>query len=310
MKTIREVLEYLLFLMVKMFVFILPRPVCLSWGRMVGSLAYFFDKKHRLIAQGNLKTAFAPQISTQFLRKTSLECFQNFGQVVVDTLKFSFLSHRKKSRILAVEGEKNLDQALNQGRGVLLFSAHYGNWEIASFFFSQKGKLKVIARPLDNKLLDKQLQKIRKNLGSEVISKYQATRPILHSLGAKEMVAFLIDQNVLHSQAVFVDFFGKKAATTPSLATFFSRTRAPLVPAFCYPLSSDRYVLKIHPPVHVSQKGHPEDVLKITQICTKIIEAQIRKNPNYWFWFHRRWKTRPEGEDKDRQSSEVHQIQS
>jgi KDO2-lipid IV(A) lauroyltransferase len=108
----------------------------------------------------------------------------------------------------------------------------------------------------------------------------------------------LIDQNVLRQQAVFVDFFGKKAATTPSLASFSLRTKAPLIPIFCYPTSSHAYHLKIFSPLSTTLGGnYHQEVLKITQICTKIIETQIRKNPDYWFWFHNRWKTRPEEEE-------------
>ena len=148
-----------------------------------------------------------------------------------------------------------------------------------------------------NKLLEAQLLKLRESLGTKVIYKRQATKQILHSLRENSMIALLIDQNVLKSQAVFVDFFGKKAATTPSLAAFFLRTRAPLLPVFCHPTSSHMYQLKIFPPLKISlEEDYDQDILKITQICTMIIEDQIRKNPSYWLWFHNRWKTRPEGE--------------
>lgn len=300
MASIKDLSEFLLFQKIKIFVSILPRPFCLFWGRSLGLLFYLLDKKHRMITQSNLKTAFGPDFSPRLLKRISLNCFMNFGQVIFDILKFSRLSEEEKNRIVVIEGEDNLKKALRKGKGVLLFTAHYGNWEIGSYFFSKKGNFNVIARPLDNKLLEKEILKLRTNLGAKIIYKHQATKHILHSLRAKEMVAFLIDQNVLRSQALFVDFFGKKAATTPSLAAFFLKTKSPLLPAFCYPLSSYGYYLKICEPLEISLEGnHDQNMLKITQICTNIIENQIRKNPNYWFWFHKRWKTRPYGETKD-----------
>lgn len=300
MVSIKDLSELLLFQKIKIFVSILPRPFCLFWGRIIGLLFYWLDKKHRKIAQSNLKIAFGPDLSPRFRKRISRNCFKHFGEVIIDILKFSRLSDEKKNRILDVEGEDNLKEALRKGKGVLLFTAHYGNWEIGSFFFSKKGNLNVIARPLDNTLLEKEILKLRANFGAKIIYKHRAAKHILYSLRAKEMVALLIDQNVLRSQAVFVDFFGKKAATTPSLAAFFLKTRSPLLPAFCYPLSSHRYHLKIGKPLEISLEGdHNQNMLKITQICTKIIENQIRKDPNYWFWFHKRWKTRPEGETKD-----------
>ena len=300
MARIKDFLEFLFFQKIKIFVFLLPRSFCLFGGRFLGLLVYLLDKKHRLITQSNLKTAFGPELSRPLLKRISRHSFIHFGEVIIDILKFSRLKKERRNKILVIEGEQNLKKALRQGKGVLLFTAHYGNWEIGSFFLSKWGKLNVIARPLDNKLLEKEILKLRTKLGAKVIYKHQASKHIFRSLRAREMVALLIDQNVLRSQAVFVDFFGKKAATTPSLASFFLRTGSPLLPAFCYPLPSHKYHLKIDEPLEISLEGnHQRDVLKITQICTKIIENQIRKNPKYWFWFHKRWKTRPEGKTEE-----------
>ena len=170
---------------------------------------------------------------------------------------------------------------------------------MATALVSRIGKIFVIARPLDNRSLEDELGKIRKKLGATVIYKRQAARPILRALEENAMVAILIDQNVVRDQAVFVDFFGKAAATTPGLAVFFLKTGAPIVPVFCYPARGGRYSLKILPPVEVAVTGDADkDVLKITQLCTNIIQDQIRENPNYWLWFHNRWKTRPEEEEQ------------
>ncbi len=294
MVSLRHIAEFLFYQKIKILVYLLPRTVCLYSGRIIGWLVYLLDKKHRAIAFDNLKTAFGSEFSSRLLKRISRQCFMHFGQVFLDIIKFPSLREEKKKEVFVVEGKENLEKALQCGRGVLLFTAHYGNWEIGSSFLSWRGKLSVIARRLDNRILEKELLKLRTKLGARVIYKHQASKKILHSLRNKEMVAFLIDQNVLRSQAVFVDFFGKKAATTPSLAAFYLRTKSPLLPAFCYPLSLGRYQIEIHAPLEMLLVGdYDQDVLKITQRCTKIIENQIRKNPACWFWFHRRWKTRP-----------------
>jgi len=176
----------------------------------------------------------------------------------------------------------------------LLFTAHFGSWEIAPFLISQTAPLSVVARPLDNPYLEKKLAKLRQTFGSRVISKFEATRHILRALRSNEIVAILIDQNVIASEAVFVDFFKRKTATTPSLALFHLRTGAALIPAFCYPNSPSTYHLEILPPLDIPLTGDAEqDILTITQTCTQTIEAQVRKMPEYWLWFHDRWKTRP-----------------
>ena len=274
-----------------------PRKLCLFAGRILGLIFYYLDKRHRLIALTNLTAAFGPERTSAELKRTARESFIHFGEFLAEINKFPRLKEEKKSKLFLVEGEENLLEALSKEKGVLLFSAHYGNWEIAPYILTKKGKMSVVARPLDNKRLEAQLLKLRESLGTKVIYKHQATKQILQSLRENRMIALLIDQNVLKSQAVFVDFFGKKAATTPSLAAFFLRTRAPLLPVFCYPTSSHTYQLKIFPPLKISlEEDYDRDILKITQICTMIIEDQIRKNPSYWLWFHNRWKTRPEGE--------------
>jgi KDO2-lipid IV(A) lauroyltransferase len=114
-------------------------------------------------------------------------------------------------------------------------------------------------------------------LGARVISKYHASRNVLQALRRNEIVAILIDQNVLREESVFVDFFNKKASTTPGLAMFHLRTEATIIPAFCYPTRDNKYT----------------NILNITQACTKVIEEQIRARPESWLWFHDRWKSRP-----------------
>jgi KDO2-lipid IV(A) lauroyltransferase len=297
MTAFKRYTEFLFFQGIKLFFLLLPRKLSLGVGRILGLAVYSLDRRHRRIALSNLKTAFGSEFSASAQKDIARKSFIHFGKFLADFIKFNHFNDEKRDKLINAEGIENLNQAFEKGKGVLLFSGHYGSWEIAPYFLSRRVKFYVIARALDNDLLEKELLKMRANLGAEVIYKQQAAKRILQSLRAKEMVAVLIDQNVIRSQAVFVDFFGKAAATTPSLAAFFLRTQSPLVPVFCYPAPSNSYELKILKPPKINLTGdYEQDVLKITQICTKIIEAQIRRNPDYWLWFHQRWKTRPENE--------------
>lgn len=301
MAKIKDFSVYLLYRAIKFVFFIFPRNLCLLKGRILGLFFFYFDRKHRSIALSNLESALGKEAPRPALKKIARNSFMHFGEFLMDLIKLSCLKQEKKNNLMSIEGEENLQKALKEKKGVLLFSAHYGNWEVAPLIISQKGILNVIARPLDNKLLENELLKLRKSFGEKVIYKHMATRHILRALHANEIVAILIDQNVLPDEAVFVDFFGRLAATTPSLAAFYLRTESPVIPAFCYPTPSHGYRMKILKPLEISLTGdYSQDVLKITQLCTKIIEAQIRKKPDYWLWFHNRWKTRPEDEEKHR----------
>lgn len=293
-------MEYVIFKVLELPLFFLPRRISLSLGTLLGRLLYHSDKKHRQIAYANLNTALGIQLSENEIKKIAKSCFQHYGRAFVDIIKIHRMRRDDIHRLMIVEGEERLQKSLGLGRGVLLFSAHFGNWEIAPAYLSQKGMLNVIARPLDNSSLESELSGIRKGFGAKVIYKHRAVRSTLRALEANEMVAILIDQNVIRSQAVFVDFFGKPAATTPSLAAFFLKTRAPLIPVFCFPASHQKYYLQIQEPLKITLTGEEKiDVLKITQLCTKIIQNQIQKYPEFWFWFHNRWKTRPEKEKRN-----------
>ena len=110
----------------------------------------------------------------------------------------------------------------------------------------------------------------------------------------KLVVAILIDQNVRGEGGLFVDFFGRPASTTPALATLALKTESPVVPAFGIPLPDGRYLVRYLPEVPVERTGDTRaDIMALTQRCTRIIEDQIRAQPEYWVWMHRRWRTRP-----------------
>jgi KDO2-lipid IV(A) lauroyltransferase len=286
-----------LFISLRSLFSLLPRRLCLQAGASLGSFLFYADKKHRRIALANLDKALGRDLPPARRRGIARESFRNFGRVIADNVKWSALGKSRQSQLLTSEGADSIRRALDAGKGALLFSAHLGNWEVASRFLSSLGRLSVVARPLDNPLLEGELVRFRQSLGARVISKYQAARPILQALRRNEIVAVLVDQNVLRSQAVFVDFFGLPAATTPSLASFYLRTGAPLIPTFCYPTASSSYLIKVGRPLDIELSGDSErDVLKITQASTKIIEAEIRDHPGLWFWFHNRWKTRPDSQ--------------
>ncbi len=289
-----EFLIFCAFGAVQALFFILPRKACLGLGRLLGTALYRADRRHRELVLANLQTALGRECPPEERLRIARESFMMFGQVMADNVKWTHLSHRKRLRLLSLEGGENLLRALDEGRGVLLFSAHFGNWEAASLAVSRFSPLNVVARPLDSRVLERWLRRLRRSMGARVISKFQAAKPVLQALRRNEIVAILMDQNVLRSQAVFVDFFGRPAATTPALGSFHARVRCPLLPIFCHPSPSFSYVIKVGPPVRVELSGSlDEDVLKITRHCTKMIESEIRQNPSLWFWFHNRWKTRP-----------------
>jgi len=294
--------EYILYKLIRNFIAILPRRLCLLFGGLSGILFYFISRKHRKIALNNLDLAFGSQRPQKGKKRIARQSFINFGKTLFDIIKLSRMTLQKIEGMITVEGEEHLKKALDMGKGALLFSAHYGNWEIAPVFIRRFGSLSVIARKLDNPILEKELLSMRSHFGAKVIYKQLAFKHVLRVLRSREIIAILMDQNVLHDQAVFVDFFGKPAATTPGTALFYLRTDAPLLPVFCIPTAGRTYRLIFSPPLKIVKTGNLDrDVLAVTQASTTAIEKQIRKKPEFWLWFHNRWKSRPV--DGSRQNS-------
>jgi KDO2-lipid IV(A) lauroyltransferase len=292
-----DIAEFIACQAMSAFFVLTPRRLCLPLGHVLGILLFHLDGRHRRIALSNLKTAFGTELSERRRYAVARQSFVNFCRILIDVLKLAGWPRRRIEQILTVEGAENLRRAVGRGCGVLVFSGHFGNWEMLTNSLCGPAPVWAIARFLDNRLLEKRLSGFRTGLGAGIIYKEQAAREVVRALGRGDVVLIMIDQNVLRDLAVFVDFFGKPAGTTPALAAFHLRTGSAVLPAFCYPERGGRYRVKIFPALDFSAGGRGKhDVLKITQTCTKIIESQIRLFPENWLWFHDRWRSRPPGE--------------
>jgi KDO2-lipid IV(A) lauroyltransferase len=282
MSALGDAAGYTIYKAFALFVRLLPRPAVLALGRGLGRAAFRLDKRHRKIALDNLAVAFGREKTQAEREAIAKASFSNIGRTALDVIKLTGWPADRIRGLVDVEGGENLSQALRAGRGALVFTAHFGNWEISPSQFSELGAFSAVARHLDNPGIDRDLLRLRRRMGATIIDKFGAGRPILQALAKGGIVAIVVDQNVLRDQAAFVDFFGRPAATTPSLAAFHLKTGAPMVPFFCRPAGR-----------------RDADVLKTTQIYTKMIEHEIRREPGLWLWIHKRWNTRPADETKD-----------
>jgi KDO2-lipid IV(A) lauroyltransferase len=274
---------------------VLPRPLALGAGRILGRAAYVLIPARRRLALANVTLAYGDELTPRQRRRLVHRMFAHFGQTLVDTLLLPRLVRRGILDYVTHEGWEHLEAAMAKGKGALLFTAHFGNWEIGGLAQSARGiPLDVVGRPPSDPALGRRLEEMRQLTGSRFISKYKAIRPILQSLKEGRSVALVIDQNVSARHPVFVEFFGQPAATTPSLGMLALRTGAPVLPVFVYP-EGTRYRSVYDPPLDLPSTGDPErDVAEITAQATRIIEAKIRQHPHLWLWMHNRWQRRLE----------------
>ena len=273
---------------------VLPRGALLSLGAAFGALAGRLDRRHTAIARGNLREAFGDDLKEAERERVMRACWRHFGRITFDALAFPQLDQRALGSILKVVGLENAREALAYGRGLLVFSAHYGHWEAGAVAMGLLGiPFAVIARPLDNPVLDRRLEKLRSRSGNAVIPKRRAVRETMRALARGAGVAILIDQDA-GADGVFVPYFGRLASTTPTLALLALRTEAPIVPVFARVEADGTITVHIEPVVPSRPSDDRDaDVRRLTADCTRIVERWARENPEQWLWMHRRWKTRP-----------------
>ena len=271
---------------------VLPMSAVRVCGGALGRAVYVVDVFHRRIALTNLASAF-PMRSAAERRAIARTMFAHFGRLLLELMKFGTLSESQMRELMDVEGGERVQQAYQQGRGVLYFTGHFGYWEMQAIAHPLHLRpVSVLARPLDNPYLHEMLERIRTCTGNGVIYRQGAIRKVMRELAANRGVAFLIDQHLHSADAVYVDFFDRPAATTSALAALALRTGAPVIPVFALPLPGGRYRFIYERPVPAPKEESPDAVREFTQRCTDVLEMYVRRDPALWLWMHRRWRDR------------------
>ena len=266
-------------------------------GCALGRLAYYFSSRRIQIALINLDIAFGDSKSTEE-KKQIIQ--KSFMRMVTSGLQVLWLNHDTENRIYQLFPEKPrgldiLSECLQRNKGAFFLVAHYGNWEAMGIYL---GYLRImhlhsIVRRLDNPYLDKSTQAFRTCSGNGTFYRDDSPLKIVRALKNNSCVAVMMDQNTALG-GVFVDFFGKKAATPRSVALLSYKLDTPILPLFVHPQENGTYSIEIKSELKLEKTGDKEtDILDWTLECQSNLESVIRQHPENWMWIHRRWKTRP-----------------
>jgi Kdo2-lipid IVA lauroyltransferase/acyltransferase len=246
----------------------------------------------RRVAMRNLELAYPQKTPAE---RTAIvdEVFQSIGRLLYAFARFPRMNRENISQWIRYDGLEHFLDAKKSGHGVLFATAHLGNWELSAFAHGLLTEpMNVVIRPLDNPAVDHLVEQRRQLSGNKLIEKWDGARAILRALQQNEAVGILIDQNTSLQEGVFVNFFGVPACSNTAFAKIAHRTGARVIPGFALWLEEEqRYVLRFYPPLEIT--GDPADD---TQRLHAILEEVIREFPGQWLWIHRRWKTRPPGE--------------
>ena len=219
--------------------------------------------------------------------------FRSIARLLAAFARLPRLTPQNITELIRYDGLDNFMTPLKRGRGVLVATAHLGNWELSAFSHAwMTAPMNIVVRPLDNPKIDALVERYRARSGNHIIEKNDAARGILRALQSGEAVGILIDQNTTLDQGVFIDFFGQKACAGTAFAKLAHHSGAAVVPGFAlWSEEERRYVLRFYPEVPMSGDG-AEDTRRVQAQ----LESVIREYPDQWLWIHRRWKTRPPGE--------------
>lgn len=246
------------------------------------------------MAETNLSFAFPAWDASQ--RKRVIDgVFRSIARLLLTMARFPDINPQNVHGWIRYQDVENYLRAKELGRGVLVATAHLGNWELSAYAHALMTEpMHVMVRPLDNLKIDRLVESLRAASGNRLIQKSDAARAVLKALRANEAVGILADQNTSAAEGVFVDFFGRKACANSGFVKLAYRSGAPVIPGFAiWDQTSGQYVLRFYPEIEMSG-----DVETDTQRIHSFFEKVIREYPDQWMWIHRRWKTRPAGEKR------------
>jgi len=262
-----------------------------SLGKVIGDLLRLLSKKRKNITLKNLANAF-PEKSNDWIYDILIRSYRNLGIVLIEVLTMKYLNEKEIRKYVKFENLDLITETYHRGNGLILLSAHFGNWEFAAFtagFFTGI-PLKIIVKEQQNTIADRILNKYREMAGNEVIYMDKAARKIVNSLLNKECLAILADQRATKDKDVYVDFFGTPAATYEAPAALALKYNVPIIYGFSVRNSDGSYTIKLKELKYDDLNNDRESIKILTQRHVKALEDAIREHPELWTWQHNRWK--------------------
>ncbi len=262
---------------------IIPRLFLPFMGKSLGDIVYCLSIHRKALARANLSFALGKD-----KRKLARQVFQNLGMNLVEFLSLPRFTRDELKNFCLLKGKGHLVEALKEGKGAILLTAHLGNWELIGTRLALEGfQIMSPARPQE--FFERYIERIRKSSGYRILPVYKGLTPLLLFLKKGGIVCVLSDQNQLLG-GVRVPFFGVCVSTPPGVAILALRSGAPVLPIFDVRVGR-HHIIHIQPPLPLIKKGNfRQDVVSNTAMFNKVIEEWVRRYPKQWLWLHNRWR--------------------
>jgi len=294
---LRHRIEYLAYRLAVGVLRFAPERLSLLFGEGLGWVAGVCFRIRRRTVDEHLRKAFPGQ-DAKWRRSVAIASFRHLGRESVATFRLGGMDAAEIRERTEVVGFEALEEAASEGKGVIVVTGHFGNWEIGGASIPARGiPMDVVAQRQRNPLFDVDLNANRSRLGMTVIERREAPKRVLRALREGRVVGIVGDQNVRHG-GVFVDFLGRPASTARGAALFALRTGSPIFLGIArrMPGFPQRFRVTFESVEFTPSGEMEEDVLRLTEAHTRHLERQVKETPEQYFWQHRRWKTRPPGE--------------
>ncbi len=269
-----------------------PYPINIKIGKSFGHLLYLVEKRRSAIARKNLALCL-PELSNAEREEIALSAFRNFGASIFETAMSWWANPKKLAKLVEYEGKEHLERALAQNKGVLLLGAHFSLIDLPGVLLNQVHPVYAIYRNQTNLVFNHFMIKAR-NRNLRGIIPHTSMRSAAKTIKQGNIVWYAPDQDMGIDHSVFADFFGHPAATLISTGKLARLTGAPVVMMVPYRKPDDSgYVIEFLE----GPKDFPSgDDVQDATVINKLLESGIRRAPNQYYWFHRRFKTQPDQE--------------
>ena len=283
---------FVLKLLVK-FLASLSHDTAMALGRRLGVLVSVLIRKQREQAIAELTRCF-PGKTRDEIRAMTRRMFEHQGMNQVELFRWIGGRDTEIDPTISMKGSEVVADALARGKGIAVLTAHIGNFDLMGLWAARRYPMTIISKDLKNDGLNKFWMEARRKSSLGIVPAHNSYRDCLRVLKKNGCLGFILDQNMIRKEGIFVDFFGKPACTTPGLAVLAAHAGAPVVPVFIVRREDGRHEVHALPAMEPPEDRKPDTMAKATQAYTKVIEDFIRQYPEQWIWMHRRWRTKPD----------------
>ena len=289
--------EYFLTRLLGTFAKFLPLKTAHLTGNILGDLFFYVIKSRKRVAFRNLRMVFGDTKSDKSLKKILRGHYRHFGCVLMEFARIPGLTKESIEKEIPIHHQEILNEALSAGKGCIVITGHFGNWEYLAAGLTNSGYgLSCIYREQKNVAVDNVIQEYRKKVGLELLKvRGGAAKGMVRAIRKKKSILSVMDQDA-GRKGVFVDFLGHPASANRGTATLALKYKVPVVVAFGVRKKDRRIHIEMQKFRDIQSFSNDEEgIIEFIKEYNRILETYIRRYPEQWFWLHRRWKTQPSG---------------